>query len=203
MSELDKNLAPQDLHGADHDSALEPTGAPEEFGFPANPNVRQMRCWRNQERFLEEFAKCGIIAHAAKAAGVKVCNVEYWDSTDTYGFKKRKAWAAQTALGGAEREIRRRAIEGVDKPIIYQGKVTGSYKEYSDNLLMFLVKKLDPAYRDNYQPQQGSTTINITQTVIEVIDYQRLTPAPEVVEDTNPDESGPEADYRLRHRLGA
>ncbi|HZA25814.1 MAG TPA: hypothetical protein VFA32_25005, partial [Dehalococcoidia bacterium] len=102
MNERDNSLVPQQPDEADQDLALELTGAPEEFGFPPNPNVRQMRCWRNQERFLEEFAKCGIIAHAAKAAGVKVCNVEYWDSTDTYGFKKRKAWAAQTALGGVE-----------------------------------------------------------------------------------------------------
>ena len=174
MSELDKSLAPQQPHGAGQDLAIvEPTGAPEEFGFPANPNVRQLRCWWNQERFLEEFAKCGIIAHAAKAAGVTVANVEWWDSQDTYGFKKRKTWAARMALGDVEQEIRRRAIEGVDRPIIYQGKVTGTYKEYSDNLLMFMTKKLDPAYRDNYQPQQGSTTINVTQTVIEVHDYSR------------------------------
>src|ERR671919_728322 len=102
MDEQDKSLAPKQSDGADQDSALELTGAPEEFGFPTNPNVRQLRCWRNQERFLEEFAKCGIIAHAAKAAGVAVANVERWDSMDLYGFKKRKAWAAQTALGGVE-----------------------------------------------------------------------------------------------------
>ncbi|MDA1129630.1 MAG: hypothetical protein O2913_13190, partial [Chloroflexi bacterium] len=58
--------------------AIEPTGAPEEFGFPEKPTVAQLRCWRNQERFLEEFARCGIISHAAKAAGVSVPAVEAW-----------------------------------------------------------------------------------------------------------------------------
>ena len=179
MGEQDKSLAPQEQHGAEQDWAIEPTGAPEEFGFPSNPNVRQLRCWRNQERFLEEFAKCGIITHAAEAAGVTVANVEWWDSQDTYGFKKRKTWAARVALGDVEREIRRRAIEGVDRPLVYQGRITRdelgnpvTIKEYSDVLLMFLTKKLDPSYKDNYQPQQSNTAINITQTVIEVVDYR-------------------------------
>src|ERR671919_546330 len=110
MNELDKSRATQHPDEADQDSAIEPTGAPEEFGFPTNPNVRQLRCWRNQERFLEEFAKCGIISHAAEAAGVTVANVEWWDSQDTYGFKKRKTWAARMALGDVEWEIRRRGI---------------------------------------------------------------------------------------------
>ena len=177
MNERDNSLVPQQPDEANQDLALELTGAPEEFGFPTNPNVRQMRCWRNQERFLEELAKCGIISHAAEAAGVTVANVEWWDAKDTYGFKKRKTWAARVALGDVEGEIRRRAIEGVDRPLVYRGQITRdalgnpvTIKEYSDVLLMFLTKKLDPSYKDNYQPQQGSTTINITQTVIEVVD---------------------------------
>jgi hypothetical protein len=171
MSDQEKSLAPR-THVEDQDSGIEPT--PQDFGFPTSPDVRQMRCWRNQERFLEEFAKCGIISHAAEAAGIKVCNVEYWDSTDTYGFKKRKGWAAQVALGHAEREIYRRAIEGIDHPVIYKGEITGSYKEYSDNLLMFLTKKLDPSYRDNYQVNvDNSQHVAITQVVIEVRDYRQ------------------------------
>ncbi|MDA1127403.1 MAG: hypothetical protein O2913_01735, partial [Chloroflexi bacterium] len=78
MNKQDANLVPTQPAGTDQDSAIEPTGAPEEFGFPVNPNVRQLRCWRNQERFLEEFARCGIISHAAKAAGVSVPAVEAW-----------------------------------------------------------------------------------------------------------------------------
>jgi hypothetical protein len=114
----------------------------------------------------KSLPNAGLSPMLQKPLGVTVANVEWWDSQDTYGFKNRKTWAAQIALGEAEKEIRRRAIEGVDRPIIYQGQITGTYKEYSDNLLMFITKKLDPSYRDNYQPQQGGTTINITQTVI-------------------------------------
>ena len=34
----------------------------------------------------------------------------------------------------------RRAHDGVDKPIVYQGVVTDTYKEYSDSLLQMLMK---------------------------------------------------------------
>jgi recombinational DNA repair ATPase RecF len=65
----------------------------------------------------------------------------------------------------AEDEIRRRAIDGFDHPIIYEGKITGSYKAYSDNLAMFFLKGLRPdRYRDNQAgiTLQGPTQINIT-----------------------------------------
>ena len=67
-------------------------------------------------------------------------------------------------------EVRRRAIEGIDKPIVYKGQITKdsdgtpvTVKEYSDNLLMFLTKKLDPTYRDNYAaPAIDSRQVHIT-----------------------------------------
>lgn len=55
-----------------------------------------------------------------------------------------------------EAEVDRRAIEGIDHPVIYKGSITDSYKEYSDNLLMFRLKKLRPEYRENYAaPEKG------------------------------------------------
>ena len=207
MNKQDANLVPTQPAGTDRDSAIEPTGAPEEFGFPVNPNVRQLRCWRNQELFLAEFAKCGIISHAAEAAGVTVANVEWWDSQDTYGFKRRKTWAAQVALGYAEMEVRRRAIEGVDKPIVYKGQITKdsdgtpvTIKEYSDNLLMFLTKKLDPAYRDNYAaPAQDNRQVHITYNLHPDADLSRLPTPPEhhFIEGSPPaDRALPEEDQK-------
>lgn len=66
-------------------------------------------------------------------------------------------------MGRVETEINRRAIEGTDKPVIYQGKITGSYKEFSDNLLMFRAKRLDPSYRDNYNDRSMENTPVVTQ----------------------------------------
>ena len=37
----------------------------------------------------------------------------------------------------AEDEVYRRGIEGFDHPVIYEGRITGTYKAFSDNLAMF------------------------------------------------------------------
>src|SRR5918996_5507340 len=213
MDEQERSLAPQRTDGADQDSALEPTGAPEEFGFPEKPTVAQSKRWASQERFLKEFARTGLLCHSADVAGITPQSVEQWRhevttngrSLLTFNFPKRFEMALARYNERLDAEIDRRGIEGVDKPLVFRGQITRdgngnpvTIKEYSDNLLMFKKKKLDPAYKDNYQPQQGSTHINITQTVIEVHDYKRdrgLTgdTAPEIIYDSS-DESGPGAD---------
>jgi hypothetical protein len=120
-----------------------------------------------QQLWLEAFAECGSIGEACAATGIPVPTAEHWDSADSYGFKKRKAWAAQMALGKLDAEINRRAVEGIDHPIIYKGEITGSYKEYSDNLLMFRAKRLDPQYRDAYAPD-SKPNVHITKIVVHV-----------------------------------
>lgn len=171
MNEHSGNLVPSQ-HDADQESAIEPVGSPEEFGFPVKPNAAQVRCWANQELFLDAWARTGSI-------GVGVPNAEYWGAKDTYGFKKRKAWALQAFMGKVEAEIDRRAIDGTDRPVIYKGEITTTYKEYSDNLLMFRAKKLDPSYRDNHDDR---TRENIpAKTVINIIVPPGAEPPPQQV----------------------
>ena len=84
------------------------------------------------------------------------------------------------ALGKLDAEINRRAIEGVDHPVIYKGEITTTYKEYSDNLLMFRAKRLDPEYRDNPKTNTGSG--GPSHTVINIIVPEGYKPKGQVVE---------------------
>lgn len=143
---------------------------PQDFGFPEHPTAAQIRCWANQERFLNELAKHGIVGAACVAAGVPVPTQEQWESQDTNGFKRRKASVLRLALGVLELEIHRRAVEGVDKPVIYKGQITDTYREYSDNLLMFRTKRLDPAYKDNYDARPPVQPIQITRIIVHGVD---------------------------------
>ena len=86
------------------------------------------------------------------------------------------------ALGKLEAEINRRAIEGVDHPVIHQGVITDTYKQYSDNLLMFRAKRLDPSYRHNYSDKQESGATPVTQIIINLAPGVEM--PPEVVEAT-------------------
>ena len=57
--------------------------------------------------------------------------------------------AKNTYVEALESEADRRGVEGVDDPVYYDGEVVGHKKKYSDPLLMFRLKKLDPdGYRE-------------------------------------------------------
>ena len=86
--------------------------------------------------------------------------------------------AEQIAADFMEDEIHRRAFDGFDHPVTYEGRITTTYKEYSDNLAMFRLKKLRPEYRENSTINNfiGPSKINIgtptlsQSTAIEVPD---------------------------------
>ena len=123
-------------------------------GLPAKPmNAISRDCRRRQDLFLAAYAKHGIVGVAASEAGVPLGTLNFWIMNDTQSFKSRKDSAGQVALGVLEAEVHRRGVIGVERPLVHHGRRTGDYiTEYSDNLLMFRAKRLDPAYKDNYQP---------------------------------------------------
>lgn len=51
-----------------------------------------------------------------------------------------------------EAELHRRAVTGYLEPVFYKGRRVNTVRRKSDILLMFLLKKRRPEYRDNYQP---------------------------------------------------
>lgn len=63
-----------------------------------------------------------------------------------------EAWDKAMRIGvtALEDEAHRRAFEGIDKPIVHQGVVMNTMKEYSDTLAIFLLKSHNPEkYREN------------------------------------------------------
>lgn len=101
--------------------------------------------------FLLSYEQHGYVGRAAADAGVHRCTFYDWLAVDT-AFAADVEMANWAVLERFEREADRRAIEGVDHPITYQGVVTGHYAEYSDNLLMFRMKALAP---DKYRERQS------------------------------------------------
>ena len=85
-------------------------------------------------------------------------------------MKKDKVYATaykaaqQIAADHFEDEIYRRGFEGYERPVTYQGEITGHYTDYSDTLAIFALKGLRPEkYRDNapITSMLGPTQINI------------------------------------------
>ena len=51
-----------------------------------------------------------------------------------------------------EHEAIRRAVDGVDRPVFFKGRQIAMLKEYSDTLLIFMLKGLRPEkYKERYQ----------------------------------------------------
>jgi len=115
-----------------------------------------------KDAFLAAFETEGTITHAAEKIGIERKMHYYWMANDP-DYPERFAAAERAACHALEREARRRAIEGTDKPVYQGGKLVGHIREYSDTLLIFLLKAADPAkYRDN--PNMGQYDVSLTVT---------------------------------------
>ena len=95
-----------------------------------------------------KYLEVATIFHAAAALGMSRQTHYSWLDHDPE-YAAAFADAKETAVAVLEKEARRRAVEGVDKPV-YQGRrLVGHIREYSDVLLIFLLKAARPdVYRD-------------------------------------------------------
>ncbi len=100
---------------------------------------RTARTDRAREKFLAVLRESCNVSEAARAAAIGRRTAYEWRDADQK-FAAEWAEAEQEAIDKLEREAWRRAVEGVDKPIIHQGAITGTYKEYSDKMLEILLK---------------------------------------------------------------
>jgi hypothetical protein len=73
--------------------------------------------------------------------------------------------AVEKGLDDLEQEARRRAFKGTKKPVYQKGTCVGYIQEYSDTLLIFLLKGGRPEkYRERFEVNstvQGSLDVNI------------------------------------------
>jgi hypothetical protein len=112
-----------------------------------------------KKKFLKEFARLGNISQACRNIGIQRRPRVYdWRDTDPEFFAALED-AKEEACDNMEMEAWRRAIEGTVKPVFYLGEKVGEIREYSDTLLIFLLKgALPKKYRDNATVE---TTVNV------------------------------------------
>ena len=79
-------------------------------------------------------------------------------------FAKRVDDAIEKGVDALESEAVRRARDGVDEPVYYQGSKCGVVRKYSDTLLIFLLKGKRP---DTYRERLGIDFAKATPQQIE------------------------------------
>ena len=117
-----------------------------------------------QKAFLTAYRTCGNVTRAAELS--KVGRRSHYDWRDEEEYAEAFADATEEAGDRMVSEARRRAVEGVSRPVFYKGDICGLIQEYSDNLLMFLIKQARPEYRENYRVEHtGAEGAPITVNV--------------------------------------
>ena len=126
------------------------------------PKGKYRRC---ADLYLEALAECGQQMLAAEQVGITSKTVIEWRKTKPE-FAEAEKEAKEKAFGIMYQEARRRAVLGVDSgrrlfvwmkdgrevlPKTRGAKrVPKVIRQYSDVLLMFLMKAVHPEYRENY-----------------------------------------------------
>lgn len=99
--------------------------------------------------FLEHFRTHGNISRTCRALKINRSTVYTWQERDdefAAAFREAEIEATETM----EAEAYRRAVDGTMKPVFHQGVQCGTVQEYSDTLLIFMLKARNPEkYREN------------------------------------------------------
>jgi len=108
-------------------------------------------CNPKKRAFLAAFACCGHVVAAAKRARISWTSHYNWlKDEDSAAYTEAFNRSRDIAGDIAEGEIYRRAFLGFNHPVIYEGEITTTYKDFSDTLAMFWLKGLKPErYREN------------------------------------------------------
>jgi len=105
--------------------------------------------------FLRVLRETGNISAAARKTGVSLSTIYRKKATEPRFAREWQA-ALEEALDDLEAEVRRRALEGTEKPVYYGGKEVGTVRSYNDNLAMFLLKsRRGHIFGGNDDPQSG------------------------------------------------
>lgn len=124
---------------------------------------------------MQKLSKSPNVSAAARAAKVS----RQW----AYQMREEDpdfaaAWdeALQISLDDAEGELYRRAVKGTLKPVFQGGEKVGSVREYSDTLLIFLLKAHKPdVYRETTRNEHtGKDGGPIQQVVSHQQDLSKL-----------------------------
>lgn len=91
------------------------------------------------DKFFEVFASTANVSEACRQAGIyRAWVYEQRDKDEV--FAQRWNEADEVATDALEAEARRRALEGVEKPVFYKGVECGRIREFSDTLMAILLK---------------------------------------------------------------
>lgn len=116
---------------------------------------------KKRKVFLRILAQTGKVAEAARAVGFQDTSSLQKFRRDDEDFAEEWGAALDSAKHVLEEEAIDRAVNGVLEPTYYKGEIVGYTAKKSDALMMFLLRKLDPSYRDTSRGGDTNITFGI------------------------------------------
>lgn len=117
----------------------------------------------------------GDMLSACQSLGFKcpVSAVVIWmeDDPEVAGRLKKAQLIGWSTL---ESEAHRRAVQGVEEAVYYQGEVVGYKTVYSDGLLMQMLKARVPAYKPDGEGSRAMVQVNIVPRADSYEDWLRM-----------------------------
>ncbi len=114
---------------------------------------------RAKEKFLEVVRTTCNVSEAARSIGMarqSLYDARNRDSQFARGWDQ----AIEEAADCLEREAWRRAVEGWEEPVFYQGKEVGAVRKYSDRMLELLLKGHRPEkFKDRHEVTGGPSPL--------------------------------------------
>lgn len=110
--------------------------------------------------YIETVRRSGLLSKSAEKIGVSPGTVMSHRKSDP-AFDEEVNNAMALFADDVEEELYRRAMEGVQKPIVHRGEVVTHVAEYSDRLLELAVKRHKVEFRDKV-----SADVNLTGGVL-------------------------------------
>lgn len=114
--------------------------------------------------FLDALRKVDYRAHACKVVGVPYSAVKRWMESDAE-FTEAVLEIEELITERCRAAVIKRAVDGVEEPVFYQGVATDTKTVYSDLLLMFELKRRDPKYRDRAQLEINDSEVKLYQGI--------------------------------------
>ncbi len=137
---------------------------------PAHTLAHGKKKEKLQAAFLTAFRESCTVTQAAKQAGIARRTHYNWLKADP-SYQAQFEDLEEEVTETHEREAMRRASEGTLKPVFYQGKTCGEIREFSDTLLIFLLKARRPeTYRE--RSDVNSTIKGTIETVSRIVHEQ-------------------------------
>lgn len=137
------------------------------------PRLRTTRTIQHaRDSFLAALAETGNITRSCQKAKVPRQTAYDWKHADADFAQK---WEAAVELGvdALEDEATRRAKEGTDKPVFHQGEQCGTIREFSDTLMVCLLKARRPdKFKERSQvDSKVDVTTHGSESIQETIDF--------------------------------